>query len=374
MRRVIWAILGKELRELWRDPLSLGLALVLPLVLLVLFTYGLNFDVQQMRLGVYDLDRSAHSRDYLASIAASGDLVVVGQATSADELGAWLGGSRIDIALIVPPDFERTLLERQSAAVQVLVDGTYPPQARAALAQLDAAAAFYSHRLDREGAGSTTLAGPAVAAAPRVWFNPELKSVNFIVLGLFSVILMTFAPLLSTLAIVRERERGSIQQILAAPVSPAAFILGKAVPYGLLAFVDLLVVLAVGLLWFRVPFHGSLLLFLLAGVVYVFGAVGVGLLISTLTRSQVVAMLLAIVVTIMPTFLFSGFLYPLFSMPERYQWASLVFPARYFTEVARGLALRGAGFEQLLPQLAALLALTAAILLLAIRRFHRRMG
>lgn len=374
MRRAVLAILSKELRELWRDPLSLSLTLVLPLVLLILFAYGLNFDVQQVRLGVYDLDGSAASREYLASISASGDMTVVAWAGSAAELGMWLDRGSIDIGVIVPAAFERTLLGRQPASVQLLVDGSYPPQARAALAQMDAAAAFYSQRLLLEASGGDTLPGPAVVPEPRVWFNSELRSVNFVVPGLFSIILMTFAPLLSSLAIVRERERGSIQQILVAPVHPAAFILGKALPYGMLAFVDLLIVLAVGLLWFQVPFRGSLLLFLVVSAVFVFCAVGVGLLVSTVTRSQVVAMVLALVVTIMPTFLFSGFLFPLYSMPERYQWLSLAFPARYFTEVARGLALKAAGPEQLWPQLAALLALTAALLLLAIGRFHRRMG
>lgn len=374
MRRVIWAIAGKELREIWRDPISLALALILPLILLFLFTYGLNFDVPQLRLGTYDRDRSATSQDYLASLTASGDLQVVAEAQSVEELGAWLDRGSIDVGLIIPPDFERTILARQPAAVETLIDGSYPPQAKAALAMLDAGTAVYTHRLMQEEAGPTLVAGPAVVAEPRVWFNPELKSVNFIVPGLFSLILMTFAPLLSTLAIVRERERGSIQQILAAPVSPAAFILGKALPYGLLAFVDLLLVLAASLFWFRVPFRGSLLLFLLAATIYVFAAVGLGLLVSTLTRSQVTAMLLALAVTIMPTMLFSGFLLPVSSMPSQLQVTSLAFPARYFTEVARGIALKASGLDQLWPQLLALVVLTSAVLAVATSRFHRRMG
>lgn len=374
MMRAMRAIVGKELRELWRDPLSLALALVLPLVLLLLFTYGLNLDVQRVHLGVYDLDRSANSRDYLAGLSASGDLILTAEAASVNDLEDWLDRGRIDAGLILPPNFEATLRARQPAAIQVLVDGSYPPRAKAVLAQLDLATAAYNERLFHELAGRAMMAGPAVVPEPRVWFNPELKSVNYVVPGLFSLILMTFAPLLSTLAIVRERERGSIQQILAAPVPPAAFILGKAVPYAMLAFVDMLLILAVGLFWFQVPFRGSLVLFLVASVVFVLCAVGVGLLISTITRSQVVAILMALVVTIMPSLLFSGFLYPLFSMPTRYQWASLAFPARYFTEISRALALKGSGLGQVWPELLALLAYAAVLLLLTIRRFHRRMG
>jgi ABC-2 type transport system permease protein len=374
MSRVIRAIMGKELREIWRDPISLSLALILPLVLLFLFTYGFSFDVPQVRLGVVDFDRSATSRDYLASLTASGDLRIVATAASANELGTWLDQGRIDVGLIVPPEFERTILARQTAAVQVLVDGSYPPQAKAELAMLDAGAASYSVQLVQKLVGSGELAGPMVVPEPRVWYNPSLKSANFIVPGLFSVIVMTFAPLLSTLAIVRERERGSIQQILAAPVSPAAFILGKALPYGLLAFVDLLLILAAGLVWFRIPFRGSLLLFLLAGVVYALAAVATGLLISTLTRSQVTALVLAIMVTLMPSFLFSGFFLPISSMPANYQPLSLAFPARYFTEISQGIILKGAGMGQLWPYYAGLLVLTSLILLVATRRFHRRMA
>jgi ABC-2 type transport system permease protein len=185
---------------------------------------------------------------------------------------------------------------------------------------------------------------------------------------------MTFTPLLSTLAIVRERERGSIQQLLAAPVSPLALILGKAVPYSLLGFVDMLLVVTVGLLWFQVPFRGSLALFVLASVVFVFCAVGLGLLISTVTRSQVVAILLALAVTLMPSFLFSGLVFPIYSLPVRYQWASLAFPARHFTEISRGLALRAAGPDQLWTHLLALVVIAAAVVSLTVSRFHRRVG
>jgi ABC-2 type transport system permease protein len=210
--------------------------------------------------------------------------------------------------------------------------------------------------------------------APRVWFNPDLKSINYIVPGLYSLILMVLPPLLATLAIVRERERGSIQHLLVAPVPMVGVILGKVLPYGLLAFIQLLLVLAAGLLWFRVPFRGSLALFLLSGAVYVIGTVGLGLLISTVTRGQVVAMLLALVATLMPSFLFSGFLFPVYSMPVRYQWISQAFPARHFTEIARGLALKGASLTLLWPHLAALLLFAGIVLVLAVSRFHRRMG
>jgi ABC-2 type transport system permease protein len=374
MTRAVRAILVKEAREIWRDPLSLVLALVLPVVLLLLFTYGMNLDTRELRIGLLDLDRGRASRDYVAGLTASGDVVVEAEATRADELASWLDRGDVDVALVVPPGFERALVARRPAEVALLVDGSYPPQAQGALARLDAAAALHSARLVHEDARAPMPPGPLVLAEPRVWFNPELKSVNFIVPGLFSLILIALAPLLSTLSIVREREHGSIQQLLVAPVSPAAIVVGKAIPYALLAFAELLLVLVAGLSWFRVPMRGSVSLMLGAGVVYVSCTVGIGLLVSTVTRSQVVALLLAFVATLMPSLLFSGFLFPVYSMTARYQLLSLAFPARYFTEIARGVALRGVGLEQLWPQVAALTAITALLLTATTLRFHRRMG
>ena len=374
MTRTVRAVLGKEWREIWRDPLSLSLALVLPLILLLLFTYGLNLDTPHIKLGVQDLDNSATSRDYLQTLSASGDLVISATTTDTAELGALRDAGKIDAAVILPPDFERSLVAGQPAQVQILADGSYPPWTKAALAELDAAAEFYSHRRAAELGLAAPMSGPAVVPQTRVWFNPEMKSINYVVPGLFSLILMTLPPLLSTLAVVRERERGSIQQILVAPVKPVELILGKAIPYAVLAYAEMLIVLAAGLFWFRVPIKGSLPLLLLVSVIYVFCTVGIGLLISTVTRSQVVAMLLALVATLMPSFLFSGFLFPLYSMPVRYQVASQAFPARYFMEVSRSIALKAAGLTELWPQVLALLIYTAAVLLLAAHRFTRRMG
>jgi len=219
MIRIVRAIAAKELRELWRDPMSLALALALPIILLVVFSYGLNVDIQPVRLGIFDLDQSAASREYMASLTASADLRVADYATRPDELGEWLDAGRIDIGVIVPPDFERTLQRGEGAQVQVLVDGSSPPQAQGAIDELDAATGMYDQRLAQSAGG---VAAPGVGAAARVWFNPELRSMNFLVPGLFAFVPMVFAPLLSTLAIVRERELGSIQQVLVAPVSPAA--------------------------------------------------------------------------------------------------------------------------------------------------------
>ena len=213
-----------------------------------------------------------------------------------------------------------------------------------------------------------------VTVETRVWFNAPLKSVNYIVPGLFGVILMAFPPLLTALAVVREKESGSVQQIFVSPIKPYQFIAGKMIPYAVIAFLEMVIILAAGIGWFEIPFRGSLLLFVSATAVYVLCTVGLGLLISAVTRSQLVAMLLALVVTLMPSFLFSGFLFPVFTMPEMMQMYTYLFPARYFVEISRGIAMKGIGFELLWPQFLLLVLYTAMVFAATTLSFRKKVG
>ena len=235
--------------------------------------------------------------------------------------------------------------------------------------------AFLRDVLRKEGwAEGFASRAPVLEPVPRVYFNPELKSLNFIAPGLIPVLLMAFPPLLSALAIVREKERGSIQQIFVSPIRPWALIVGKVLPYGAIAFGELLLILGVTRYLFDVPMAGSLGLYLLASFPYVLSTVAIGLLVSTLIRSQLAAMLLAIVLSMMPSFLFSGFLFPVFTMPRPIQLYAYLFPARYFVDITLQVFLRGTGLSVWWPALAALSAYTAAILGVAVFRFRKRMG
>jgi ABC-2 type transport system permease protein len=201
-----------------------------------------------------------------------------------------------------------------------------------------------------------------------------MRSANYVVPGLFGVILLALPPLLTALAVVREKETGSIQQIFASPLTPAEFIAGKLIPYGLIAFIQIVMVMMAGFFWFAVPFRGNLGLLLATGLIYVFCTVGIGLLISTITRSQLVAMLTALIVTLMPSFLFSGFLFPIFTMPYALQLYTSAFPSRYFVELSRGIVLKGAGIEEIWPNTALLTAYTAGVFLLAAWRFRKKVA
>lgn len=359
----IAAVIEKEMKEIVRDAVTVVVALLVPLVMLFLFGYAISVDVNNVPMGVVDEDRSPASRALVEQFVASGYFQLENSYRTADSAEAGLQRGTIKLALFVPSRFGEALARDEYVPVQVIVDGTYSATANLAAA--------YARTVIGTFARQTP---PPVTVETRVWYNPALKSVTYVVPGLFGVILMAFPPLLTALAITREKQTGTIQQIFASPLTPAEFLAGKLVPYGLIAFVQIIMVIVVGFLWFGVPLHGSLALLLGVGLVYVFCTVGIGLLVSTVTNSQLVAMLLALIVTLMPSFLFSGFLFPIFTMPYVLQLYTRIFPAQYFVDFSRGLVLKGAGLPELWPSVLLILAYTLAIFALAVWRFRKKVA
>ncbi len=378
MNSRVFSVLRKETREILRDPYTLGIALGLPLVMLFLFAYGVNTDVRNIGLAVLDFDQTAASRDYVNAFTNSGYFRLVEEVTSYNQIGDLLDRSATDAALVIPLGFERRLSAGGQADVQTILDGSYTPFAQVAQSYAESINADYNRRLlanyVEARTGQSLDRWVALGVESRVLYNPDLKSVNSIVPGLFGVILMAFPPLLSALAIVREKERGSIQQVFISPIRPVELILGKLIPYGVIAFVDMINVLAVGIFWFDVPFRGSLLLFLVDSLLYVLCTVGLGLLVSTLVRTQVSAMLLALVLTIMPSMLFSGFIFPIHTMPTPMQVYANAFPTRYFIDLSRAIALKGQGLADALPALAFMAVYAAVIIAISALRFKKRIG
>ena len=358
------AVIGKESREILRDPITLGVSLLMPLVMLFLFGYAISLDLRQAALGVLDEDGSPASRAMVERFVQSGYFHLERRWDSIRLLEAALQRGEVDLALVIPARFEARLRRGERTAVQVLVDGTYSATALLAAGYAEAIVQSFRQSPKRT----------VVRVETRVWYNPALKSANAIVPGLYAVILMAFPPLLTALGIVREKETGTIQGIFASPLTSSEFIIGKLVPYGIIAFLQMVMVIAVGFLWFGVPFQGSLAFLLAAGLIYVFCTVGIGLLVSTATRSQLAAMLLALIVTLMPSFLFSGLLFPIFTMPELLQAYTAVFPGRYFVDISRGVALKGAGFETLWLQLTVLAVYTVAVFFLAAWRLKKKVA
>jgi ABC-2 type transport system permease protein len=377
MKSLIGTVVGKEMREIRRDPITVTVAVALPLVMLYLFGSALSLDVKDATFAVYDLDKSAASRSLIEAFPHSGYFRHTYDIREEQEIGQLLDRGQARLVLIIPSDFSRQLARGQTVVVQTLVDGSF--SATAMVVAGYAAAIIENYALEEThkalfAKGHDTMGMPFIEVESRVWFNAPLKSVNYIVPGLFAVILMAFPPMLTALAVVREKEAGSVQQIFVSPIQPYQFIAGKMIPYAVIAFLEMVMILVVGLWWFYIPFRGSLLLFLAATTLYVLCTVGLGLLISSVTRNQLAAMLLALLVTLMPSFLFSGFLFPIFTMPEIMQMYTYLFPARYFVEISRGVVMKGIGLNILWPQLLMLVLYTAVVFATTTRLFRKKVA
>jgi ABC-2 type transport system permease protein len=368
-------VVRKEFQEIRRDPITLGVAIVLPIVMLLLFGYAVRFDVDNVPMAVLDLDRSTESAALVDAFVNTGDFVVRRRPSNERQVKRLLDGGTVRLALVIPPGFGRELEVGRTAQVQTLVDGSYSATALIIRNEAEAATfAFLAKRARRTVGTDARLASLLPSVESRVWYNAPLRSSTFVIPGLFAVILMGFPPLLTVLAVVREKESGSVQQIYVSPLREWEFIAGKMLPYVVIAFGELVMILALGKWWFAVPFRGSPSLLALASGLYVFCTVGIGLLVSTVTRSQVVAMLLALIITLMPSFLFSGFLFPISAMPESIQWYTWLFPARYFNTISRGLFLKGTGIAELGGELAILALYTAAVFAAASMRFRKKVA
>ena len=376
MRSLIGIIVWKEVREIRRDPITLAVAVVLPLLMLYLFGSALSLDVKNASLAVYDQDRSLASRDLIERFPQSGYFNRTHDIQNESEIADLLDRGRARLVLIIPPGYAQKLARGETAEVQALADGSYSATAMVILGYAEAIVQSYALERARESPRASGMAPPIapVRLESRVWFNASLESVNYIVPGLFGVILMAFPPLLTALAVVREKEAGSVQQIFVSPIRAYEFIAGKMIPYAVIAFLEMLMILAAGLWWFHIPFIGSFPLFLGATAVYVFCTVGFGLLISSITRSQIVAMLLSMLATLMPSFLFSGFLFPIYTMPMMLQLYTYIFPARYFIEISRGIAMKDVGIAVLWPQFLALLIYTALVFVITTRLFRKKVA
>ncbi len=356
------AVIAKESRELIRDPVTMWLCFLMPLVMLFLFGYAVNLDVEDIKLGVLDNDRTPMSRDLIDRFTASHYFRLIEDLPSPAAAEDRLRRGAVSLVLVIPPGTQRRLARNETAPVPILVDGSY--------AATSLLAAGYAESIITNYVAKPTRIEPVV----RVWYNPSMKSVNYIIPGLFGVILMAFPPLLTALAIARERESGTIQQIYASPLTTYEFMLGKLVPYAVVASLEMALIVGLGYAWFHVPFVGNPLELLAVALLYVLITVGIGLLVSTLAKTQVAAMLIALIIALMPSFLFSGFLFPVFSMPMLMQMYARMFPTSYFIDFSRGVVLKGIGIEELWFNVLWLGVYTAVVFLLAARLLKKKVA
>ena len=357
------AIARKEFVHILRDRRSLSMALALPLVMLLLFGYALSLDVDQIPAIVLDLDGSPDSRDLIARFEGSRYFRVVERGSRSSDIDAAIDRGKALLAVVVPPDFSRDLASGRTAEVQLLLDGSDSNTAAIARGYAEAVVNLY---------GADRLSGrPPIEPRLRVWYNSEMRSRNFIVPGLISMILVVIAALLTSLTIAREWENGTMEQLLSTPVRPAELVLGKLSAYFIVGLVDAAVAILVGVLIFGVPIRGSPLLVLGTTCIFLFGALCWGILVSAVARSQLLAFQLGLLTSFLPGLLLSGFIFSIGNMPLVIQAVTYIFPARYFVAFLKSAFLKGLGLEILWTEIL-FLAVYAALVFLAARRKLRQ--
>lgn len=372
----------KEFRQLFRDPRTKRIVFVAPVVQLVIFGYAVNTDVRDVPLFVVDHDRTAASRRLVDGLAAGGYFRVVGRSLRPDDLTRALDAGRAVIGIEVPPGFARDRSAGRGGSVQLLIDGTNSNTAT--IARGYAVRIIQSHgarprgdawRAGSQGARTAPHAAPAagIDLRARAWYNPELRSRDYNVPAVIGVILLLMCLMLTALAVVRERELGTLEQLLVSPLSAGELMLGKTLPVAGIAFVDLALVTGVALAWFGIPLRGSLVTLLLASSIFILASLACGLLISTLSGTQQQA-LMVMFLFFLPAIVLSGLLYPVRTMPELFRLLTVLNPIRHFLDVVRALFLKGAGIAELWPQLAILAAMAVGALWLAVWRFRRTVG
>jgi ABC-2 type transport system permease protein len=369
------AVARKEARQLRRDRRSLLLAFALPLLLLVLFGYAIAWDVTDIALAVVDQDRTPESRDLVERFAASGYFRLVARPPAASAAQGLFARGEALMVLVVPPGFAADLAAGRRAQVQALLDGSDANTATIAFGYAEGVARSFGQRVALETTGSAAAAPRSlpVSAESRVWYNEELESRNMIVPGLVAVIMMVIAALLTSLTIAREWERGTMEQLAATPVTRLELVLGKLLPYLVIGSFDVVATSALGVALFGVPFRGSVLLLGALTLLFLAGSLGLGLFISAVARSQVLATQIALVATFLPAFLLSGFMFAIETMPKPLQALSYLIPARYFLVVTRGIFLKGVGFDVLDAQALFLVAYAVAGLALAVGSFRKEL-
>jgi ABC-2 type transport system permease protein len=371
--RTVAHIVRKELLQVRQDRRMLGISLVAPVLQVLVLGYTATTDIKYSMMVVRDQDRTAESREFIRAFTTSGYFVHASSVDRDADVDRSIERGDASVALVIPRDFGRDLMTGGSPQVQMIFDGSDANTANVLLSYATQIVASYAAGAARPGAVRLQPQGTrpgAIMPEPRVWFNPDLKSSNFMVPGVVALVLMIITMTLTSLAIVKEKEIGTLEQLLVTPIQPYELILGKLIPFVLIGVVDVVVVLALAHYWFEVPMVGSLpLLFGLSGL-FILTTLGLGLFISTIARSQQQAMLIAQFFFFMPFIYLSGFAFPISNMPEAIQYVTYLIPLRYFLEIVRGVFLKGAGFGELWPQAAALFLLGGAILTLAVARFR----
>lgn len=366
----IGGMIRKELRQVFRDPRLARVVIVAPIIQLVVFGFAVSTDLRQAKLWVVDQESSQLSRELIAAFEGGGLFEVVGVSQRGADLEEALDRGEALAGLVIPAGFS-TDFPQGRARLQLLFDGSQSNQSTLAKGYAEMIVETWATR--QLGAGAVDRLSPFFEARPRAWYNPDLSSRTYNVPAVIGAILLLICQLLTAMAIVREREIGTLEQLLVSPLRPLELMLGKTIPFALIGLLDLGLISAAAILFFEIPLRGSVWLLLFAAILFLICGLGIGLLISTLSNTQQEAFLSSFLI-FMPAMLLSGFMFPVTSMPVFFQTLTLVNPLRHFLEIVRGVFLKGVGIADVAPQLWALAGLGFCLISLAIFRFARQRG
>lgn len=372
----IRSMLIKEFIQIRRDKRMRPIILIAPILMTLILGYAATVDVVNVGLVICDLDNSPESRELVSRFTNTGTFRVVGSVDEPDGIDEYFDDARGILAVVMPRGFGRSLAGGQPATLQLIADGADANTANISLNYARQITLGFSQELlveqllRRGGA----LRVPQVAAETRVWYNPDLRSANYMVPAVVAMILMLLTTTFTSVAIVKEREMGTMEQLIVTPMTRSQLMLGKLLPYVLIGFIDAVLVLTVAVVWFGIPLKGSLLLLFALAALFILTTLGLGLFVSTISHTQQQAMMTAQFFVFFPMLFLSGFTFPIENMPVPVQVVTYIIPLRYFLEIIRGLVLKGVGIETLWPQAAALLAIGLAVLSLAVSRFQKRLG
>lgn len=368
MRR-LRALVRKEFLELRMNPRLFGIVIVAPILQLTMLGYAATTDITDVPVVVADGDRSAASRALIARFEGSRNFTVVTTVTTVDEIEPWLERGDAWLALAIPTGYARAVAAREPITLQIVADGTDSNSTTVALGYATSLVAGYAAELS----GAAALAAaPGIDARIRVWYNPQLESRQFMIPGVLALVLLVVTANLAAMAIVREKELGTLEQLNVTPLRRWELVAGKLLPYGVIGIVDVFLVVAVAVFWFEIPLRGSFVLLLTMSVVYVLCTLGLGLFISTISETQQQAMMTATFFFLMPMIYLSGFIFPIENMPAVIQYFTYLIPLRYFLVIVRGIFLKGIGLDLLWPQAAALASWGLVVIALAVARSRKQ--
>lgn len=369
------AVAKKEIVQVLRDSRSLGIVLIMPVILVLLFGYGVNLDLKHLPIYVYDRDGSQQSQDLLKRFQASDYFEIGKVVNSYPELTRALDDGHAKMAIVIPWDFSQRLQDGRPAQVQALVDASDDNTANVLIGYAQGVVQGYSSNLQVEWLRDHgKIAQPAaVSVQTRTWYNEDLESSAFIIPGVLALVMSVIGAFLTSLTIAREWERGTMEQLISTPVTPLEIMFGKLVPYFAIGMIDVIVCALIALYWFHVPFRGSFVTLLLSSAMFMVVVLSMGFFISVVAKNQLAASQMALLATFLPAFLLSGFLYAIEQMPVVLQWITRVLPARYYVSVLKKIFLKGSPTAVLYSDLVPLAMFTVVLALLATHSFHKRL-